>query len=71
MTNAGPLYSGSRVRSFGIPKVGRYSCKCGRWMVLPLTCTKENPFICRGPGNGIECEIKHYWENGKIVGKDW
>jgi hypothetical protein len=66
MTRGSPLYSKSMVRTYGIPQMGRYSCKCGKWIMLPPTYTKENPLICEGITIEAKCGIKHYWENQKI-----
>ena len=66
MTNKGALHSETLVRRFGIPKMGRYSCKCGKWINLPPTYTKENPLVCSGITIESKCGLIHYWENGAI-----
>jgi hypothetical protein len=69
MTRRSPLYSGSLVRTYGLPRMGRYSCTCGKWINLPATYTKDHPLICQGPTIEINCGVKHYWENENIVKK--
>jgi nucleoside 2-deoxyribosyltransferase len=55
-----------------VPMLGRYNCKCGAWIMLPPTNTKDNPQVCEGivqggDGKRKTCGRLHYWEGDKAV----